>query len=145
MPSRVQEQSLTAVVRSVLTSTRPEEVILVDGLVSDQSQGKKDEILGFGLGPEITLLAPVLIDFLKEACKGSLKTVAESFGVYLAKKVVSPSHPKIDQTKLVTIRTDLSKRLSESGFEPEEVNRIGDSLISVLVANPDLLRGLISG
>lgn len=145
MASRVQEQSLTAVAKSVLTSTRPEEVILIEGLVSNQSQGMKDEILGFGLGPEITLLAPLLIDFLREAGKSSLKTAAESLGEYVAKKVVSPSHPKIEPRKLVTIRQDLSKRLLECGFEPEEVSRIGDSLISVLVENPDLMVGLVSG
>lgn len=138
-----QGQALSAVAKTILKATRPEEAILVDALICNQSRLGDDEILGFGMGPEIALLAPVLIDFLKDASKSSLKTLAEQCGEYLAKKVTSPSHPKLDPSKLVRIRSDLSERLSNGGFEPDEVSRIGDSLVSVLIENPDLLRELV--
>lgn len=53
-----QQQAIVTIGKAVLSQTKPEEIILLDDLVSERTAKRGDEILGFGHGLEVLSLWP---------------------------------------------------------------------------------------
>jgi hypothetical protein len=64
-PLNSRDQALTNVVKSVLTSTGRNEVILVEPLIREAKKKSSGEMLAWGVPSDITLLTPFLIEFLR--------------------------------------------------------------------------------
>jgi hypothetical protein len=120
-----QQQSISDIARAVLVSTKPDELILLDSLVRDNATSRRDEMLGFGAGPELLLLSPVLISFLKEiatasACgeivKGALKTIADDVGEKLGKVLIERPAARLDTSKLQVLSDEFQRRLQSRDF-----------------------------
>jgi hypothetical protein len=138
------QQAIISIANAVVKETKPEEAILINGLVADRTAREKDDMLGFGGGFDLLLLSPILIDFLKDVGKSALKGLADHAGDKLAKDLTEKETPKLDAAKLNSLRDGFTQRLEDAGFSINDATVAGDVLTSVLVGHPDWFRSLVS-
>lgn len=140
-----QQQAIVTIGKVVLSQTKPEEIILLDDLVSERTAKRGEEILGFGHGLEVfSLLSPVLIGFLKDAAEHLIEVLGEDAGEALAKKLTEKGSQKIDSANLRALHDAFALRLERAGFSADDVAVTSDCLTTVLLEHTDWLRSLVS-
>jgi hypothetical protein len=133
---QVPNPALVDIVADVVRTVRPEETILVSGILSKSRKSGQDDMLGWGVGPsEVVLLTPFLIqffqsapflDFCKKAGKGALDAIAEHLGKKAAEKITESKSLRVDTTELESLASDFVAKLELNGFNKEEAVRAGD-------------------
>jgi hypothetical protein len=150
----LQDKALTNILESVLRTVRPEEIILVEGLISKSAQRGRDSMLGWSVAPsDVLLLSPFLlqfihsssfIDFCKDVSKGALNTIAEHLGKKAVEKITDSHALKIDTKQLESLVDDFATKLELNGFDKQEVVLVSDSLKSVIVSHPEWVKRLVT-
>jgi hypothetical protein len=135
--------ALTDIVKAVIVLTRPEEMILVDALLQNHNKAEKEEMLGFGAGVSVAVLAPVLIAFLKEARDSALKVVAEDIGKKIAEHFTSEKETRLNSAALQNLRDAFSQHLQDAGFDSNDTLLASDSLVDVIVGHPEWLQAIV--
>jgi hypothetical protein len=135
--------ALANIVKAVIVSTRPEEMILVDTFFQNPNKAEREEMLGFGMGIDVALLTPLLISFLREAGKGALNELASDVGKKIAKQFTSEKESTLNTSALQKIQEAFSLHLENAGFSPTDTLQVSDSLVTVLVSHPEWLQGLV--
>lgn len=147
------DEALTNIVKSVLKSCGRNEIILVEPLVRKTGRKSREEMLGWGVPSEVTLLTPVLIEFLrskefldfwKEAGKSAIKAIAEHLGAEAVKQFTSKHATRLDTETVRLLRDAFAARLKASGFVDKEAMAASDHLISVLADHPDWAQALVT-
>jgi hypothetical protein len=155
MPKRhVPNQALIDIVESTLKGVRPEETLLVAGILSKTTEKGQDDMLGWGVVPsDMLLLTPLLIqfvqsepflDFCRKAGEGALDTIAEHLGKKAAEKITESKSLRVDTAQLDSLASDLVAKLESNGFGKDEAMRAGDSLKAAIVTHPEWVKALVT-
>jgi hypothetical protein len=140
-----QKEAIKQLLADVLAQTRPEEVFLVPNVFDEQSsvEGRTDG-LGFGSHAEVVLMMYPIFSVLKELAGSASEGFAKKWGEHLAELIWSKkSDGKIDSLALASLRAAVVQRLSTEGVPDAESERVGDSVVSVLISRPELIRQII--
>jgi hypothetical protein len=147
--SNAQQDAIKSTLKDVLISTRPSEVFLVDESFKPQvSVARRIDATAFGGGAEIVLLVYPVLEVLKElattAATGFAKKWGEGLAHFLlpAEKAATPI--MLNPTALQLLRSAVIARLTKEGVTPTDCEMVGDSVVSVLIAKPRLLRQMVT-
>jgi hypothetical protein len=137
-----QQKAIKQILTEVLSATRPGEVVLVDSVFDE---GKSEtEILGFGPGVELELAISALLPILERLASTAANRFAEEWGAHLAEWLFAKEkhNHSLNSECLIQLREAVVMRLRDQGFDPANADRIGDSVSTVIISHPSLVREL---
>jgi hypothetical protein len=144
----VEDEQIRAIketLSKVLSDVRPSEVILVDDIFTPTKSVSTP--LGFGTGAEVVLLIHPLLGVLKELGKTAAEGFAKKWGESLATLIWSERKPDkvltLDPNALRFLRRAVIDRLEKDRIVASDCERVADSLVSLFIARPALLRKIV--
>jgi hypothetical protein len=140
--SSSQQNAIKQTLTSVLSTTRPEEVMLVDTCFEEESSlGTRGSSLEFGPGAEIPIAMSAVFHVLTKLASTAANRVAEEWGHELAHWLLGKGTDRhsLQAEPLNKIRGAVVARLRGEGFAANEAERIGDCLVATLIAKPALI------
>ena len=142
--SKIQQEAIKQILTEVLSSTRPEEVALVES--SFDKDDSKSDLLGFGSGVEVELAIMALLPILEKLATTAANKFAEGWGQHLAEWLFAKDKPDhaLNSECLIELREAVVMRLRDQGFDSANAARIGDSMTAVMISHPTLVRELIA-
>jgi hypothetical protein len=137
-----QRAGIEEILSTVLSQTRPEELLLVPGVFDKEVDvSRRSDALGFGADAQTVLwlypLFSVLSGIAVTAADGFAKKWGEQLAQWLWNKV---GHGTLDAEALNGVRADVIQHLLAEGVGAQDSERVGDCLISELIRRPTLLR-----
>jgi hypothetical protein len=140
-----QRTAIQQLLSEILSRVKPEETFLVETVFDRQVDvGGRTDALGFGGDATVLLwilpLAKVLQEFAATTFEGFSKKWGEQVAEWLWKKKAS----RLEASDLMTFRSAMVQRLSAEGIAVEACERIGDTALAVLLAQPEILRQMMN-
>jgi hypothetical protein len=145
--STEQQTAIKQVLTGVLSTAKPEEVFLVDSVFDQPIEiNRRTDALGFGGGAEVILWLYPLFHVLCELTGDAGKGFAEKWGGQLAEWMWKKKpEASLEAAMLTNLRTAVVQRLTVEGVASPDSERVGDTLVAVLVNHPEFLRHIKAG
>jgi hypothetical protein len=140
-----QKSAMKEVLADVISVISPHESILVRNSLDTLDFDGNHDMLSFDAGAAVELVLPYVLKLVKELASTTLTEVGTKFGKRLAEWLTSGTadKQKLEVGHLHELGENFRKKLTREGLARPEASRIADSLISTLVAHPELLRKIV--
>ena len=140
--SSEQQSAITGLLREVLSTTKPEEAFLADHVFeAPVNVQRRTDALGFGGGAEVILWIYPLFHIFCELAKGAGDGFSKKWGEQLAQWLWGDRRAaRLEPEALGSLRKAVVQRLSKEGIAIQDCERVGDSVLAVLIDHPDLLK-----
>ncbi|MFF8452413.1 hypothetical protein ACF06Q_32665 [Streptomyces leeuwenhoekii] len=144
--------TVRAVVRTVVERTAPEELPLLDAVLSRYSDdgdalrllnrnGRRHDPLSFGLEYLVPLVAPVVWAALDQMVRKGVDDVMPRFGAAVRRwlpwrRAATPTVPELTQEQVAAVRDKVRARAEAAGMDAERARALADSLAVELLLPP---------
>lgn len=134
----------TDILREVLSQVSSDELPLLESFVkSGSNKDSFDGMLGFGGGPELLLVLPIVSEMLRQLASTAAGDAAKEWGHELSAWVTKPKADIAKKNTLVVeFEDELQRRLKQRGFSQQKAAEVADCVVATLAGRADLLQRL---